>query len=236
MFRCFLLLIIFLFYSKVNAQQVLNGFLKDSLTHLPISTAKIFNRTTTQTVWSNTKGLFSIKANTNDIILISPDGYSSRTITYSSLFADTILLYLSSSSKLLLTVSVSSRYNQYQMDSMNRKKDFEQMRGGRLNNISAAPGFGVAINLDRILKKRYKYQRRNEKLFAQREKDAYIAYRYSPQLVAYYTGLKDEELEEFMKSHTPSYEWLRRHTSDDEVFYYINEHLKLFRNSAKKSF
>jgi hypothetical protein len=221
-----------LFYNNSYGQE-LRGFLLDSATHLRISSVRVSNSRTNKLVYSNSNGFFSIDAISNDTIIIKLDGYIAKRLIYSPLFNDTIRLYLSSHSKLLPGVSVSSRYNQYQMDSMVRKRDFEQMRGGRLSTVSRAQGFGVAINLDRIFKKRYKFQRKNEKHFRQRETDAYITYRYNPQLVAQYSGLKGEELQNFMDRYTPSYDWLRKHPSDDEIFRYINEHLKYFR--AKKN-
>ena len=184
-------------------------------------------------VYSDQRGFFSIEAAPDDIILVTVDGYESKRVTYSRFIKDTIVIYLTSRSKMLPTVSITSRYNQYQVDSMERKRAFEQMRGGRLTRVSRADGFGITFNLDRLWKKRYKYQRRNEKLFRQREKQAYVAYRYSPELVAYYTGLKGQELQDFLNKHTPSYEWLRSHPGDEEVFYYINNQLKLFRSLSK---
>ena len=116
---------------------------------------------------------------------------------------------------------------------MNRKKEFEENRGNKLSSVSAAPGFGIAINLDKKFKNKYKYQRKNEKHFGDMEKVAYVEYRYSPQLVAYYTGLKGKNLQDFMKQYTPSYEWLRAHPTDEDVMYYLNEKIKLF-NAAQK--
>jgi len=229
---CFLIILCLLQFA-VHAQKRLNGFLQDSITHFAIRGAKIFNTTNNRNAYSNQKGFFSIEAAPGDILIITDEGYASRNITYSPLFIDTVTLYLFPTAKVLPTVSVSSRYNQYQEDSINRKKEFEQMRGGRLSNVSRADGFGITLNLDRLFKKRYKYQRQNEKRFNQREKEAYIAYRFSPQLVAYYTGLKGQQLQNFMNSHSPSYEWLRKHRTDEEVFYYINDRLKLFRASGK---
>jgi hypothetical protein len=228
---CFFILLACFFNNSYG--QELRGFLLDSATHLKISSVRVSNSRTNKLVYSNSNGFFFIDATPNDTIIIRLDGYITKRLIYSPLFNDTIRLYLSSQSKLLPGVSVSSRYNQYQMDSMVRKRDFEQMRGGRLSTVSRAQGFGVAINLDRVFKKRYKFQRKNEKRFRQREKDAYIAYRYNPQLVAQYSGLKGEELQNFIDRYTPSYDWLRKHPSDDEIFRYINEHLKHFR--AKKN-
>jgi hypothetical protein len=228
---CFLMIPVCFFYTNSYTQD-LRGFLLDSATHLKIRSVRVSNTRTQKLVYSNSNGFFSIDVNPNDTIIIRLDGYGTRRLVYSPLFNDTIRLYLAPQIKLLPGVSVSSRYNQYQQDSMIRKRDFEQIRGGRLSTVSRAQGFGVAINLDKVFKKRYKYQRKNEKRFRQREKDAYIAYRYSPQLVAQYSGLKGEELENFINRHTPSYEWLRKHASDDDIFRYINEHLKLFRSKS----
>lgn len=228
------LIVLCLLQFTVHAQRhFMNGFLQDSITHFAIRGAKISNTINNKNVYSDQKGFFTIEAAPDDIIIVSNEGYRSSKIALSPLFVDTVTVYLVPTSKVLPTVSVSSRYNQYQNDSINRKKEFEQMRGGRLSNLSRADGFGITMNLDRLFKKRYKYQRQNEKRFSQREKETYIAYRFSPQLVAYYTGLKGQELQNFMDRHSPSYEWLRKHQTDEEVFYYINDQLKLFRGGAK---
>ena len=34
-----------------------------------------------------------------------------------------------------------------------------------------------------------------------------------------------------MNRYTPTYEWLRQHTTNDEVLFYINDKLKLFKAS-----
>jgi hypothetical protein len=231
---CYLIITVFVIYYSAAAQkQFINGIIQDSLTHFPIRAVKVSNTATKKIAYSNSKGIFSIEAGPGEVIVTSYAGYKSYSITYSTLVTDTIKLYLSSVATTLPTVSISSRYNQYQLDSINRRRDITQMRGGRLNNISRADGFGIVINLDRVFKKKYQYQRKNEKLFKQRERAAYISYRYSPQLVAYYTGLRGEELANFLEKHTPSYEWLRKHTLDEQVFDYINGQLKLFKAHTK---
>ena len=232
--HCFILLAICCFHFAGFSQlHSIKGILKDSSTHFAVRGAKISNTAKNKNVYSDQRGFFSIEAAPDDIILVTVDGYDSKRVTYSRFIKDTIVIYLTSRSKMLPTVSITSRYNQYQVDSMERKRAFEQMRGGRLTRVSRADGFGITFNLDRLWKKRYKYQRRNEKLFRQREKQAYVAYRYSPELVAYYTRLKGQELQDFLNKHTPSYEWLRSHPGDEEVFYYINNQLKLFRSLSK---
>jgi hypothetical protein len=41
--------------------------------------------------------------------------------------------------------------------------------------------------------------------------------------------LKGDDLRAFLTRYTPSYEWLRAHTSNDEILFYINDKLKLFK-------
>jgi hypothetical protein len=93
--------------------------------------------------------------------------------------------------------------------------------------------FGVGLNLDKLFKKKYKDQKKSEKLFVSTEEQAYVNYRFSSQMVADYTGLKDEPLRDFLYRYTPSYKWLRQHPSDDEVLYYINDKIKEYRGSKR---
>jgi hypothetical protein len=46
--------------------------------------------------------------------------------------------------------------------------------------------------------------------------------------VGTYTGLKGDSLNTFINKYSPDYDWLRKHTSDEDVFYYINDKLKDF--------
>ena len=231
---CFLLIAFCLAACWCSAQKyVMYGLVKDSSTHFAIGGAKIVNTTRKKNATADPNGFFRIEVVPNDLIRISSTDYKASLITYSILFADTITVFLSATGKTLPTVSVASSYTRYQFDSMNRKKEFEQNRGTRLSRVSRAEGFGIAVNLDRLFKSKYKYQRKNEKRFDEMEKAAYVAYRFSPNLVALYSGLKGQQLENFMNSHAPTYEWLRKHPSNEEVMYFINDQLKIFRAAAK---
>ena len=152
------------------------------------------------------------------------------------LFTDTIDIYLVPTGALLPTVTVQSRYTKYQLDSIDRKKEFEENVGTPLPAVSApqSGAFGVGINLDRVFKKKDRDKKHYERTYLTNEEAAYIAYRFSPHLVAMYTGLKGEALRQFMNQYTPSYEWLRQHMHPDEVLFYINDKLKLFKAAQQK--
>lgn len=225
-----LMLLLTCMTAGVQAQW-LQGYIKDSVTHFTISGAVINNTTRNQRVASDEKGFFRIPVSTSDLLYIFAPSYKNDTLRYSPLFADTVDFFLSPTGDLLPNVTVQSRYNRYQLDSIDRKISFEENIGTRVPVVSApqSGAFGVGINLDRVFKKKDKDKKGHEKAYTAYEKEAYVAYRFSPHLVATYTRLKGDSLRTFLDRYTPSYEWLRAHTSNDEVLFYINDKLKLYK-------
>ncbi|HVG42081.1 MAG TPA: hypothetical protein VM888_10770 [Chitinophagaceae bacterium] len=233
-FYLFLLLILFSIGS--TAQGYITGYLKDSITHFPIRDGTIKNSTAQQSVQTDEKGFFRLKAAPNDLIYILATAYHYDTLRYSPLFSDTVVLFLSPSGNFLPNVSVTANYTKYQLDSANRRAAFIDNRGTVVKAISGtnSGAFGVGINLDRFFKKKYRDKKDYERMYKRTEEQAYIDYRFSPQLVASITRLKDEQLKAFLYQYTPSYQWLRQHPTNDDVLYYINDRLKQFRASLPK--
>ncbi len=233
MLKLYFLLLISLLRLNEGATQLItvNGYLKDSITHFPIAGGIISNVNTQKKIATDAKGFFRMEASPNDFLYVIAPSYHYDTITYSYLFTDTITIYLSPTGNVLPTVTVKSQYTKYQLDSLKRRAEFEDSRGKQLNTVSSnnSSAFGIGINLDRIFKKRYKYKKTSEGIHEMLEKSAYIDYRFSPHLVAYYTGLKGEKLQSFMQRFTPGYTWLRQHPTNEDVMYYINDKLKEYR-------
>lgn len=221
---------IFFLINKADAQQLVVGYVRDSLTHFPVSNVTVVNESSRKKIQSDAKGFFYLHANPGDLLQLSAKNYHIDTIRYYSVFADTIHIFLRSIGEMLEMVTVAARYSEYQLDSMKRRSDFEEMRGTTLNTVSRpSTGFGLSLNLDRIFKKKYNDRKKEDELFKKSEKVAYVQYRFSSHMVAFYTGLKADALRDFMYRYTPSYEWLRRHTSQEEVVYYISENLKQYK-------
>lgn len=232
---CIIILVIISF--KANAQaKVINGYLLDSITHFPIANGTITNDTNKKTVHSNEKGFFRLEAAPNDFIYAYAKSYRYDTLIYSFIFTDTVALYLSPAANILQNVTVTTKYNKYQLDSIERKTAFDQLRGTRMKTFSEShpSGFGLAFNLDKVFTKKYKNQKRQKQMFDASERMAYINSRFSPHIVAYYTGLKGDELKEFLNQYTPGYTWLRQHTSEEDMLYYINDKLKTYRTIKRK--
>jgi hypothetical protein len=217
-------------------RKMIDGLLRDSTTLFPIGNGTITNSTISKTVKSNNNGYFKIEAGPNDFIYASAKSYRFDTLKYSLMFTDTITIYLSFSGNVLPSVTVKGQYSRYQLDSIARKKDFDESRGTVQKTLSSdhPSGFGLTFNLDKVFKKKYRNQGSETRTFSLLEKMEYINYRFSPNLVAYFTGYKGDKLKDFMSLYTPSFEWLRRHPSNEDVLYYINDKLKLYKATAGK--
>jgi hypothetical protein len=225
-----LMLLICCMATGVQAQW-LQGYIKDSVTHFAVSGATITNTARNERATSDENGFFRIATLPSDLLYIFAPSYKADTLRYSTLFADTVDFFLSPTGDLLPNVTVQSKYNRYQLDSIDRKIEFEEAIGTRVPVVSApqSGAFGVGINLDRVFKKKDRDKKEHEKAFTAYEKEAYVSYRFSPHLVAMYTRLKGDDLRTFLARYTPTYEWLRAHTSNDEIIFYINDKLKLFK-------
>lgn len=211
--------------------RTVRGQLTDSATREPIVLASVKNTVSGVTVMTNSKGYFSLPVAAGQLLSFAAVGYHFDTVYYTGtlLLQDTLQLQLSA---LVVTslgnVTVTARgWSKYQLDSMQRQQDFFKAMGrSPLPTLSQAnSGAGIALNIDRF-SKREKRKRNAIRFFDDNEKEAYINYRYTPELVAKYTGLKDEKLQEFMGKSRPSWEWLRKHPSETDMAYYINEQLK----------
>jgi hypothetical protein len=222
-----------LFCTVVHAQQrILNGYLKDASTHLPIAGGILANSTTNEKMQTDAKGFFRFLVSPGDLLYTIAANYYNDTIRYSLLFQDTITILLAPTI-MLGNVTVQTGYQKYQADSLDRRREFEQARGQTLSTIdrsSYKPYFGLTVNLDRLFKTKFRNKKRDEQSFQRMEEYAYINYRFAPQLVSSYTGLKGNELLEYMRLYTPTYEWLRKHLLKEQLLNYLNERMAHYRS------
>ena len=217
-------------YTEAQRKSI-NGLVRDSITLLPIPGVTITNGTTQKSVETNETGFFHLDASVNDYIYALAENYNYDSLTFSYIFSDTISILLSPKGSILPNVIVKGKYNKYQLDSMDRITRFIQSNGRRMPTLSDShpSGFGLTFNLDKVFKKQYRERGQNEKAFNRMERQSYVDYRFSPYLVNSYTSLKGDALSLFISKYTPTYEWLRRNTTNEDVMYYINEKLKDYR-------
>lgn len=229
------LLFILLLMSSLGTQAQKNtvwGYLRDSVTHEPIPMASVTNINTGKVVMTGNTGRFRVEATSSQILSFAAVGYHFDTITYAGWnpLQDTLTIYLSPLARDLGNVTVTAKgYSRYQLDSMERRKEFMQGTVDYVKPIVSAgnSGAGIGINLDRF-SRHEKNKRKAHAFFEANENEAYVNYRFSAPFVAQYTGLKDESLQDFMQQYRPSAKWLRAHPTDEDVVYYINDKLKLY--------
>ncbi|MDQ6814145.1 MAG: hypothetical protein M3040_10430, partial [Bacteroidota bacterium] len=132
----------------VGQRKMINGFLRDSTTLFPIANGTVTNSTINKTVKSDNTGFFKIEAGLNDFLYASAKYYHFDTLKYSLMFTDTITIYLPFAGNVLPVVTVKGQYSRYQLDSIERKKDFDQSRGTVLKTLSTnhPSGFGLTFN------------------------------------------------------------------------------------------
>ena len=239
--KLLLILTFITIFKTATAQQKSNiiGVVKDSLSDAIIEFASITNISKKVTVMSNTKGYFDIDITKHNLLSIAAVGYNFDTIriTDGTLLLDTLVIFLHPLARRLADVIVisRSRFTQYQVDSMERRRGFFINRSDvKLPVASLAnSGVGMGINLDHFYN-REKRKRSALDLFYNIENQSYTNYRFTPGIISKYTNLNGEDLVNFMEQNRPTYSWLRNHTNEEDLLYYINDKLKFFNKKNKK--
>jgi hypothetical protein len=231
-----LFLIAISLFAAAQKRTTVHGYVLDSMSYSPIANAQVTNTNTNRNIITNEKGMFSLAVGLNDVLFVTATGYHFDTLRYNILLRDTLVMYMSSLAHVLPGVTVTAAgYTKYQSDSIRRLQEFNSNIGAPKQPVAsnANSGAGLGINLD-FLSKKEKNKRKAYKTYNEHEKEAYVDYRFSPEIVSDYTGLKGDTLKQFMQLYTPDYDWLRQHTENEDIFYYLNDKLKLFYRREKK--
>lgn len=230
--------LIFISFTLFSYAQKFKGVVKDSMTNEPVAFVSITDLfAKSAVILSDKSGAFNLTAGRDHIISFAAVGYSFDTIRISEelLNKGFFIVYLKPLSHKLPDVIVkSNKYNHYQLDSIERRKDFFSTTSEHTQPVVslANSGAGLGINLDHFSKYE-KNKRASITFFNEIEKDQYINYRFSPQVVTKYTSLSIDSTQLFMQRYRPTYDWLRKHSTEEDLLYYINDKLKTFLKEAK---
>ncbi len=243
--RYLLLIISFLLGHTIHsfAQKtfIVEGTVYDQYNRKPLEGVSVI-KTGNRGVVTDSLGRYAINVQTGDSLWFSFLG--KNTVKY---FVDTITnaanfdLAIHIDARLLPDVKVRS--SNYRLDSLlNRQyyaKAFAFKKPGL--SISTTPnyvpgGLSVGFDLNEIINMfRFKHNRRmmslQERLLAQ-EQDKYIDYRFSKRFVSQLTGLKGDELLDFMEYYRPNFFMLTQ-VNEIELGYYIGQCYKHYLNLRK---
>jgi hypothetical protein len=214
------------------AQQFLTGkvFKKNSTEFL--QSVSIHNITEQRYDLSEEDGSYRIQAAPGDHISFSSVGYKADTITVTaSLLTADCPIYLDIRAQTLQAVRVGE-FSNYQLDSMDRRKEYEWVydhdnTSKVAKDRQGADGVGVTFNVFRNTSSAAKQRIRLEKRLEKEEEDFYVDSRYNKDYVAKITHLKGDSLKEFMTRYRPSYDYCRKAANVD-ILIYINDSYKQY--------
>lgn len=231
--RILCLIVILVSAYEASSQNVISGKVLDKLYDRVVIGATISNLSQGKTGQSDMGGNYKIPANAGDILSFSSIGYTADTIVVASdMLADPLNVYLVRNVVTLEEVQVGE-LNAYQVDSINRREEFEdvltkrntKLVGGKGN--APTDGFGVAFSPITFFSKKEKNERQFKKMFEQQEEELYVDYKFPYDYIGRTTGLQGDSLRSFMLTYRPDYDFCRRNNREG-MLVYINDSYREF--------
>jgi hypothetical protein len=225
-------LLLLLFSVPGWGQQFLTGKIYKRNSEETLLSVSIHNITGNRYDLSEEDGSYHIQAAPGDHIAFSSVGYRADTLTVTaSLLTAACPIYLDIRPQTLQAVRVGE-FSNYQLDSMDRRKEYAWVYG-QSNTPHIAPdrqgadGVGVTMNIFRKSGSAAKQRIHLEKRLQKEEEDYYVDFRYNSDYVTKITHLKGDSLKQFMQRYRPSYDYCRKAANVD-ILVYINDSYKQY--------
>lgn len=219
-FALLFLCIVFLSPDKGLAQ-TLSGTIIDASDFGGIASVAIRNKQTSQIVFSDSKGNYSINAKQGDTILFFSQGYHSSQFVMPQSHSLQHQIVLQRKPVTIQDISIRPGYTPYQLDSIDRRSSYEGALGQKKTTSAMSPFSLLADNISRKAKQRWNFQ----KNFALWEKQKFKDTRYSPDEVSALTGLSGDSLAAFMNAYPIPYDYARA-ASDLEIKLWIKNNFR----------
>lgn len=240
--------------NDIKAQQkksnLIMGKIVSSENKSPVTYAMIINTTSKQNVYSDSLGYFSIPVSINDTLMFTRIGFFTKEMQISESLINlkkVHLIELNERSYELNAVSINNlgTYQDFKYKVIHSElpKDENQINPAitkALNEkvVVLQPQANISLGspvtaLYNLLSKEGKSLRKLEK---EKEKDRIVASykdKYSPEIISELTGLKEIELEKFMKYCNPDVNFLKS-AIEYEIAAKIMECLKNYKSEQEK--
>jgi len=225
--RLLIVLLSFIVASQVDAQIVFKGTIIDSAKNITINSVRVENLSTHQGDYSNLDGFFSIEGKEGDYIIFSYLGFNNKVIRLSSSFNNSNqIIKMTVKTVGLKGVTIKQGPTQYQTDSAKRADIYKDAFEYTQSKSAMSP----ITSLYQIFSKKHKNMRHFQDQIVDIEKQKFIGTRYSEELTAQMTGLKDDALIKFMQAYPMEVEFARA-ASDLEIKMWIKYN---FQEYSKK--
>ena len=234
----FTLFLIFFFTTCIgilSAQQFVTGRIYDKKRDRVLASVTVKNYTQKIVRTSDFGGNYKINASLDDVIIFSSVSYLPDTIRVTSFMLDnTNDVSLDQSPELLQSVTVGE-YDNYQLDSLNRREEYQKFyesKKAKLIDKEPSGGFGIKLSPATFFSKGEKQKRELLERLKDNEEQYYIDYRFAPTYVSRLTSLQGDSLHSFMLKYRPTYK-LARKSSQEDMFLYINDNFQLFKKGGR---
>jgi len=213
----------------------IEGIIFDKDTKERVARTSILNNSTGKSFYDDLKGEFKVDAIPGDRLIFIKENYFPDTVVIKS--TDNIAVYLRRRAIPLMEVTIrdSLATPQQRLDATH--KEFRKAYGPNAYSdfLSTAPGGGAGISIDAlwnsISRSGQNAQHLQGLIQADYEQNV-IDYRFNRSYVGNITGLKDQELTNFMARYRPGY-YMVTHASDYEFINYVLNSLKRYRRNKR---
>jgi hypothetical protein len=225
--------LVLLFYGVTQsfAQRLsVEGIVFDKGSRERIAKVHIHNKASGETVFNNLKGEFTIAANSGDVLIFSKEGFYNDTLQVKG--KASVAVYLKSTGIQLSEVKIRDTLMSPEKKYAATKRDYTVIYGPAANPdfLTTSPYGGAGIGIDALfnaLSKKGRNAAHLKEIIERDYKQDVIDYRFNRQFVANVTGLKDEQLTDFMERYRPGY-YMVTTASDYEFIRYIRSSLKRY--------
>jgi hypothetical protein len=220
-------------FGKVYAQEKqIQGIVFDYATKERIARVLVSNNRTKANTFNNLKGEFTITLQLNDVLVFSKTGYFNDTVKITSI--QSLPVYLKRSSIVLREVTIKDSVLNAQKKLEATKREYNQVYGSIANKDLISIGSnGAGIGIDAIYNMLSKRGRNATKLRGIIDRDYkanVVDARFNPIIVGAITGLKGEQLTNFMYRYRPDYNLVVL-MSDYDFISYIKSCYNRFRRN-----
>jgi len=228
----FTLVVVLFAINTAFAQQnfTLTGVLFEHASKNRIALAEIKNKQSGFSTGSNDIGLFTIKANTGDTLLITKRNFSDLEVVVRD--AKDLVLYLNKGT-MLNEVTVTGQTKKQALDEI--RKDYRgkgSFYGGKPPVLSFL--FTPLTAFYELFGKTPKQARRFNRMYQTEMQDSQVDQLFNKTTINQQTGLSGKELEDFLVNYRPTYEQARNWNVYDSVKW-INESYKKYSDTAGKA-
>lgn len=224
----FFFMIVLANQSFAQREFMLNGVLFENQTKIRIALAEVKNKRSGFSAGSNDLGIFSIKANIGDTLLIIKRNFNDLEVVVRN--DKDLVLYLNRGTTLNEVVVTGQTKKQVLTDMKREYRNKGSFYAGKPPLLSYI--FTPLTALYELIGKTPKQARRFNKMYQTEMQDSHVDQFFNKTTINQQTGLIDKELEKFMVDYRPDFEQSKNWNSYDAIRW-INDSYKKYSDTLK---